>query len=1051
MGTIADKLAYLSETKNQLSQALAAKGAALEDGTPFREYPNLISRLEGGGYNFAFGAEPPSDPGKLWIRSSRKTDIIMAPQALGLPIKKNYGKLPDGCCGMAAVPIGKKIYLLGGHNGSEYLSTINVFDTETAITRTLLAALPGVATRVGAAAVGTRIYIFGGYNGSFLNTISVLDTEAETVTTLEAVLPTATYGMGCAAVGKKIYLFGGQLNKSSLNTILEFNTETEEITTLSATLTSGREDMGCSAVGTKIYLFGGTLTRTSFSWTVSDTYSEITVFDTELGTLTKLTTTLPTADYQMAAAAVGSCIYLLGGSNGDDQIRKFNTENSTIITLDTRLPEEMQIMGVAAIGTTVYLFGGSTQTASSGSDKIILFHTDNETISSYVSSALNPVNATLPVVGTEPGMAVLGTKVYLFGGSGGVDTATAIHEFDMEERTIRTLEVRLPKPACAMAAAAVGTKIYLFGGRQDYHRYIYDTKISTSGTALDCILVFDPEAGTVEALDTVLPTATYGSSAVAVDTKIYVFGGNSLATINLFDTETGTITTLGTVLPAKARDMGCAVVEGKIYLFGGYGSSALKTINVYDIAENTITTLGVTLESAEYGLCAAAVGSKIFLFSGTSNEMHGYVLDTVEMTLTDLGELFSDYFHHKRAATMGETIFLFGGICDTFDDGNSGAIRTYDVGTGELHTLDVSVPGAASRMASAIVGRKIYLFGGYARDAFYNTIRVYDIASDTMTTLGVTLAKAASNMGAAVVGRKIYLFGGFGSHGPMDMIQVFDTETESIVTLDAVLPVAMCRMGTAAVGKNIYLFGGRTDENGWVNAVGDSRASRGTGIDTILKFGTEELSVTTLVSRLTKKAYNITAAAVGAMIYLFGGNRYSSGYYYPTADIEAFDTEAGRITALETLLPASNHGISAVTVGTKIYLLGGYGSLDTVNVFDTVSKSITAINNTIPQSGGYMSGEAYDRKIYFFGGEYLESSARDIFRDRIHVLDTMRTITGEQLRIVTDDAGNIFPLMYYGDASIQAGISSAWISNDGCGELVDIFHCVNGEWKSISE
>lgn len=53
MGSIADKLNYLIETKNRIKVALASKNVAITDETPFREYPALIESISGNGGNVA--------------------------------------------------------------------------------------------------------------------------------------------------------------------------------------------------------------------------------------------------------------------------------------------------------------------------------------------------------------------------------------------------------------------------------------------------------------------------------------------------------------------------------------------------------------------------------------------------------------------------------------------------------------------------------------------------------------------------------------------------------------------------------------------------------------------------------------------------------------------------------------------------------------------------------------------------------------------------------------------------------------------------------------
>lgn len=49
MGTIAEKLSYLLQTKSHIAAAMAEKGVAVPADTPFRGYPALIASIKTGG------------------------------------------------------------------------------------------------------------------------------------------------------------------------------------------------------------------------------------------------------------------------------------------------------------------------------------------------------------------------------------------------------------------------------------------------------------------------------------------------------------------------------------------------------------------------------------------------------------------------------------------------------------------------------------------------------------------------------------------------------------------------------------------------------------------------------------------------------------------------------------------------------------------------------------------------------------------------------------------------------------------------------------------
>ena len=317
--------------------------------------------------------------------------------------------------------------------------------------------------------------------------------------------------------------------------------------------------IGTAAVGTKVYLFGGRIGTTS---TNSNSYnSSIRVFDTETGTVETLSTTLPNKAEGIAAAAVGTKIYLFGGyyySSGEvysSAIRVFHTETGTVETLSTVLPKGAYNMGAAAVGTKIYLFGGRIKATSA--------------YSSYL---------------------------------------TTIHVFNTETGTIETLSTALPNRAERIGTAAVGTKIYLFGGCS------YDDGI----VYLSAIRVFHTETGTIETLSTTLPTRTASMGAAAVGTKIYLFGGYGekyLSEIRVFDTETGTVETLSTTLPTLTEGMGTATVGTKVYLFGGcylstYYSSIHQFTALIDLPENHLMIEASAFENRFHLLPNLEIGVK---------------------------------------------------------------------------------------------------------------------------------------------------------------------------------------------------------------------------------------------------------------------------------------------------------------------------------------------------------------------------------------------------------------------------------------------------------
>ena len=285
-----------------------------------------------------------------------------------------------------------------------------------------------------------------------------------------------------------------------------------------------------------------------------------------------------------------------------------------IVTSNTHLPTSNSDMGYVAIGTKIYLFGGS---GIGSTQAICVFDTKTETITT--------LSTTLPIGHKSMGCAAVGTKIYLLGGYGGEASSTylkTIYVFDTETEIITTLSATLPAVCCNMGCVAIGTKIYLFGGN------------STFGDSLNTINVFDTTTETISTLSTTLPTACKNMGCTSIGTKIYLFGGRGkerLNTIYVFDTETETIRTLSTTLPTAYEMMGCASIGTKIYLFGGFGGNSGNQINIFDTETETVTTSLTKLSSECISMGCVSVNNKIYLFGGKIGYNSNMRLDTISI------------------------------------------------------------------------------------------------------------------------------------------------------------------------------------------------------------------------------------------------------------------------------------------------------------------------------------------------------------------------------------------------------------------------------------
>ena len=334
-------------------------------------------------------------------------------------------------------------------------------------------------------------------------------------------------------------------------------------------------------------------------------------------------------------------------------------------------------------------------------------------------------------------------------------------------------------------------------------------------------------------------------------------------------------------------------------------------------------------------------------------------------------------------------------------------------------------------IASAVVGTKMYLFGGkYATNL--KKINVFDTESNTITALGTTLPSAAYGIASAVVGTKVYLFGGRMTNSYLKTINVFDTESNTITTLSTTLPYAAHGIAPAVIGTKVYLFGGYTDSNYNYTGGGDY-------LKTINVFDTESNTITTLSTTLPAYTYGIAPAVIGTKVYLFGG--YTGN---PLHTINVFDTESNTITTLSTTLPYAAHDIASAVVGTKVYLFGGYSGSDyhnTINVFDTESNAITTLDTKLPNPAYGIASSVVGTKVYLYGG-----ITEGRYLDTINVFVALAELSENNMLIETSTAENTIDLL----PNIKVGVRNVFIGNaEGYAERAEAYLHNGTEWRKL--
>jgi N-acetylneuraminic acid mutarotase len=222
------------------------------------------------------------------------------------------------------------------------------------------------------------------------------------------------------------------------------------------------------------------------------------------------------------------------------------------------------------------------------------------------------------------------------------------------------------------------------------------------------------------------------SSAVVVDTVLYVIGGQKLVyistsmvnrseavkTVERFNIKNGTKMDNGVDLPNKSSYHSAAVVDKTIFVFGGSDiQTAYSSIYYIKQGDTKWTKCADSLPFGLIGMACAVYDSKIYLFGGSDptsvdeakialNDI--FVFDTKTLKIAKAGQMQKHRTNHQ-AVTIGQKIWVLGGV-DEMQTSHTD-IEIYDP-VSKISTTGPLMPETRNTFSACAVGDSIYIFGG---------------------------------------------------------------------------------------------------------------------------------------------------------------------------------------------------------------------------------------------------------------------------------------------------------------------------------------------------
>ena len=257
---------------------------------------------------------------------------------------------------------------------------------------------------------------------------------------------------------------------------------------------------------------------------------------------------LPAAVSKLSAVALrdGRVVVLGGLVNGSSSTQVLLGPPSGLRRVAS-LPVATHDAAAALVGHRVYLFGGGEAVST---DAVVRF----DPVSRVVARA-----GSLGEPLSDLGAASLGGKTYLVGGYTGTRYATAVLRFRPGAQP--TLVTRLPAGLRYAGVAALGSKIYVAGG------------LTTAG-ASRAVYAVDPAARTVTRVAT-LPRPIDHAALAALGSRLLLVGGGSRQVLAI-DPGAGTVTPAAT-LPQALTDPAAVARSGRVLVLGG-GTNAVYAL-----------------------------------------------------------------------------------------------------------------------------------------------------------------------------------------------------------------------------------------------------------------------------------------------------------------------------------------------------------------------------------------------------------------------------------------------------------------------------------------
>jgi|FaiFalDrversion2_1042247.scaffolds.fasta_scaffold04615_2 hypothetical protein len=263
-----------------------------------------------------------------------------------------------------------------------------------------------------------------------------------------------------------------------------------------------------------------------------------------------------------------------------------------------------------------------------------------------------------------------------------------------------------------------------------------------------------------------LPTPLTEVAMVSSENRLYLAGGltaDGKASDKFFsyDFSAGRWAEL-VPMPAGLHHVGMVYFAGSVYVVGGYdgGWNAQNKVYRYEVRKDVWEEM-TPMPTARGALTAQPVDGLIYAVGGARNNLP---LNTNEAFNPSSNEWMTRRpmrvaREHLASGVFGERFFAVGGrVVRGGGMTNLDVVEVYDVES-DVWSVRSPMPTARSGIAAAVVGGKLYVFGGESQVKTFSEVEAYDPKTDTWEKVA-ELPTPRHGLGVAAVGNRIYVVAG---------------------------------------------------------------------------------------------------------------------------------------------------------------------------------------------------------------------------------------------------------------------------------------------------